>query len=86
MYLTLPASDVRIFIDDSSVHAFETAYYPLDDNTLDVFLSSFSKEHRIRMDALLASVPIPQEAVDEITEIVQSELSHALDLVDECSK
>lgn len=85
MYLTLKAgSDIRIFVDDELSDSFEKSYYPLGDDTSDILISSFSKEHRARISTLCESEAVPQSAIDEIAEIVQNELRHALDLVDEC--
>ena len=77
----------RVFVDDAAAAAFSASYYPLNNTTADVFISSFSKEHKARLSCLMEALSTsqsPEHESDEISAIFQAELAHSASLVHEC--
>lgn len=72
---------ISIELNNDEVAQFSSCYYPLDENTVDIFIGSMSKENQNKLQMLVQS-----EAPDVISirDIFASELTHAVSLIQLC--
>ena len=72
---------ISIELNSEEVTQFSSCYYPLDENTVDIFISSMSMENQSKLQELMQSEK-PDAA--SIHDIFASELTHAVSLIQLC--
>ena len=72
---------ITIELNSEEVAQFSSCYYPLDENTVDIFISSMSRENQSKLQELIQS---RNPDVVSIHDIVASELTHAVSLIQLC--
>lgn len=73
--------DITITLDDEMVSQFSSHYYPLDNQTADIFISSMCKENQRKLQELIQS---RKPDVVSIRDIFAAELTHAVSLIQLC--
>ena len=73
--------DITIELNKDDVAKFSSAYYPLDEETADIFISSMSRDNQLTLKKLFEESPANTAS---IREIFATELAHAIELVQLC--
>lgn len=74
--------DITITLDDEMVSQFSSHYYPLDNQTVDIFISSMCKENQRKIALLLSdNVPVTPELINSIQSVFSEELAHCVKLI-----
>mgnify|MGYP000235213483 CR=1 FL=1 len=74
--------DITITLDDEMAAQFSNHYYPLDNQTADIFISSMRRENQTKFNLLSNdNVPVTPELVNSIQSVISEELAHAVSLI-----
>lgn len=72
---------ISIELNNEEVTQFSSCYYPLDENTVDIFVSSMSRENQSKLQTLMQD---EKPDVVFIHDIFAAELTHAVSLIQLC--